>query len=417
MPLSNAARAGMKKALATPLKQPIALLKNSGREVAAKVVQAMRPKGIGTVLFGNAAGGAAPNAGAASGTETDETDTSSPAPATPAAEEVHQPTPAGGGGRGGGGGKRDKRTEEKKGGAEEEEEEEEVVELTETWVDRNKKTGERWWGVKWLNGEITAQLDTNLPSSAQFLALRRKVLPGYRYNDASAVALPRKRRSPSLTRKKKRKGGGPPPPGVEPTLPDLHAIVESVETHTAEQKREPMAWLNTWVQWSPAPPITLLPTCQCKHIELRKSMCLIDTIRSLVGKFVDIDMGVLNKLILGRKEVAHSQGWHSIQQLNAYLEHTSSEIVLCRVSCVPRGEREFTRNVFLQNQKTGLFVLQCSVANIRTGGQLYQHFVGVDFYTQEIIDTLVQTRRTLCSAEWELLGLRDWQGAFAICVR
>ena len=154
MPLSNAARAGMKKALATPLKQPIALLKNSGREVAAKVVQAMRPKGIGTVLFGNAAGGAAPNAGAASGTETDETDTSSPAPATPAAEEVHQPTPAGGGGRGGGGGKRDKRTEEKKGGAEEEEEEEEVVELTETWVERDKKTGERWWGVKWLNGEI-----------------------------------------------------------------------------------------------------------------------------------------------------------------------------------------------------------------------------------------------------------------------
>ena len=129
----------------------------------------------------------------------------SPEPATSQVKDVDQPTQptsAGGGGgeqrteeEGGGRGGRTRNTEE-----ENEEEEEEVTELTKTWVERHGNKGMkgvRWWGVRWVNGEITYQLDENLPNTPEFLALRQKVFP--RYNPLSRVP---KIRSSKFTRRR-----------------------------------------------------------------------------------------------------------------------------------------------------------------------------------------------------------------------
>jgi hypothetical protein len=153
---------------------------------------------------------------------------------------------------------------------------------------------------------------------------------------------------------------------------------------------------------------------QQKHFSLVKSMCLTKTFASLLGSQRHLTVAALTKAITKRGEDVYKEGWHSVKQANAALSKEKSRYVLCKAKAVTR-RKSFDENEFLQHQGAGLFLIQARCRSTRSKYQTVEHFVGVDFDSGTFVDTLVKERRPINKAEWERIGVVDWQQTFAIC--
>ena len=170
---------------------------------------------------------------------------------------------------------------------------------------------------------------------------------------------------------------------------------------------------SSYVQWSPLCPIVCARgEGNGKMIPLKKSMCLLHTFWSLIGKrtpsFPDIQARVAN-----RGETVMQEGWHSIQQLNGVLATTKS-VYQCVKAKVPKSTNWET-NPFLQQQRSGLFILSARVESARTQHQNMLHFVGVDCWAREFVDVFLKTRRPMTATEWEKIGVTTWETTHCIC--
>ena len=150
------------------------------------------------------------------------------------------------------------------------------------------------------------------------------------------------------------------------------------------------------------------------HTRLHGSLCVTATWGNMVGKKHRIDMAVLAEVAKARGDPWYATGWNSVQQLNDYFQRNGSPFVCVRTRTTSR-EKDMVSNPFLQNQPEGLFLLKVKCKSVRSAHQQVDHLIGLDFNRREIIDTFVKGRRPLDQAQWDAIGIVDWQCTWCIC--